>query len=49
MRFITGIAIKINRDRGDEIYISQLDIPDYTEQPSRLLLHTSLHKPHYPT
>lgn len=27
---------KINRDRGDEIYISQLDIPDYTEQPEQI-------------
>jgi len=34
MRFITGIAIKINDARGDEIIISQLAIPDYTQKPS---------------
>ena len=33
MRFITRIAIKMNEDRGDEITISQLIIPDYTKKP----------------
>ena len=33
MRFITRIAIKVNEARGDEIIISQLAIPDYTEKP----------------
>ena len=33
MRFITSIAVKVNQNRGDEIIISQLAIPDYTERP----------------
>lgn len=36
MRFITGIAIKINEARGDEIFISQLAIPDYTQKPEQV-------------
>lgn len=33
MRFITGIAVKVNPNRGDQIVISQIAIPDYTERP----------------
>ena len=33
MRFITGIAIKTDQQRGDEIFISQLEIPDYSAKP----------------
>ncbi len=33
MRFITSIAVKTNEARGDEIIISQLAIPDFSERP----------------
>lgn len=33
MRFITRVAIKMNEERGDEISISQLAIPDYSQRP----------------
>ncbi|MCG8372790.1 MAG: hypothetical protein MI700_04625, partial [Balneolales bacterium] len=33
LRFITGIAVKVDESRGDQITISQIVIPDYTEKP----------------
>lgn len=48
MRFITGIAVKINEARGDEITISQLAIPDYTEAPEPVTATTVVQQPAVP-
>ncbi|MBO6537222.1 MAG: hypothetical protein JJ966_13450 [Balneolaceae bacterium] len=48
MRFITGIAVKINEARGDEITISQLAIPDYTEAPEPVTATTVVQQPTAP-
>jgi flagellar motor switch protein FliG len=48
MRFITGIAVKINENRGDEITISQLAIPDYTEAPEPVTATTVTQQPALP-
>ncbi len=48
MRFITGIAIKINETRGDEIIISQLAIPDYTQKPEQITATTVTPQPTVP-
>lgn len=48
MRFITGIAVKINEARGDEITISQLAIPDYTEAPEPVTATTVVQQPAAP-
>jgi flagellar motor switch protein FliG len=48
MRFITGIAVKINEARGDEITISQLAIPDYTEAPEPITATTVVQQPAAP-
>lgn len=48
MRFITGIAVKINENRGDEITISQLAIPDYTEAPKPVTATTVTQQPALP-
>lgn len=48
MRFITGIAVKINENRGDEITISQLAIPDYTEAPEPVTATTITQQPALP-
>lgn len=48
MRFITGIAIKINEARGDEIFISQLAIPDYTQKPEQVTATTITPQPSIP-
>jgi flagellar motor switch protein FliG len=48
MRFITRIAIKVNEARGDEIFISQLAIPDYTEKPEAITDTTVTPQPSVP-
>ncbi len=48
MRFITGIAVKIDENRGDEITISQLAIPDYTEAPEPVTATTVTQQPTLP-
>lgn len=48
MRFITGIAVKINSERGDQITISQLAIPDYTERPEPVTATTITPQPTLP-
>jgi len=48
MRFITGIAIKVNVERGDVINISQLGIPDYTERPEPITATTITPQPTLP-
>ncbi|MBO6792473.1 MAG: hypothetical protein JJ895_01090 [Balneolaceae bacterium] len=48
MRFITGIAVKVNENRGDEININQLAIPDYTEAPEPVTATTVTQPPALP-